>query len=141
MMKIIFLLTVAVLVAADVTDLSEEISVAASSSVLSTVTHLKSKLTCLTNQLKVLKVCERMLHKAQGCVQGELTNKSHHSLSTHTLAYLAKPSCTAPFKWLDGGSTGGSSRQKKLTGDIFLLCYYHLQNQVSRSTKTARMPS
>ena len=76
-MKIIFLLAVAVLAAADVSDLSEEVAAAASHS--SPVPFLKSKLTCLTNQLKVLKVCERMFHKVQGCVQGELTNKPHNS--------------------------------------------------------------
>ena len=58
MKKIVFLLTVAVLAAADVSDLSEEVSAAVSSTSSPLVTLLKTKVSCLNKQLQV---CEALL--------------------------------------------------------------------------------
>ena len=70
--KILLVLAVAILAAGNVKGLSEEASDAASSTESPTVTLLKTKLSCLNQQLKV---CERMLTKVGDC-KGKLLFKA-----------------------------------------------------------------
>ena len=71
MKKIVFLLAVAVLAAAeDVSDLSEEVSAAVSSADSPLVTLLKTQVGCLNKQLKV---CEALL--TTQCKHRKLNNK------------------------------------------------------------------
>ena len=69
MKKILFVLAVAALAAAVVSDLSEQeepVTVSAADS--PTTTFLKTKLNCLKKQVKV---CEKMLAKAEKCKKGK----------------------------------------------------------------------
>ena len=92
-MKIVFLLTFAVLAAADVSDtseeedsaavetltseLSEEDSAAVSSAESPTMTLLKTKISCLNNQLRV---CERLLTTtSRNCKHRKLVNNNNLS--------------------------------------------------------------